>query len=913
ASAGAATQNVAVSGTGVSPDYTVTTTNNAIVLTDVSGNGDILAITEPSAGNIEFAAPGRVFVINGSAAVTGDSGSLSLSGVNSITVNQGDGDDTTNVGAFTSALPSLTINGDAGDDTVNLNGDITFAADANLDVDLQNDTATPGTDALNVAANANLLTSGAGTITVRCSQSVTLNAGSSFETVNGGITVEANQQATSTTGNFVGVTISGGIVQSSGIGNVVVNGRGGAGTAPNLYGVFVADAGQVKATAGGSVMLNGTGGGTGASNADYGVAFQSSGVVQVQNGPLNITGTSGPVGGFGYGVLLDFGSSGSALSNGSGAITVNATGNGTSVDFYGAVNSGFTHTIGGASATGPIMIIANNENLDGGSGTVNVQTTGAVTFKQRTSNVAINLGGGDVIGGSPTLGLSNAEINKVNAPTINFGDGNSGAITVSAGITRPAPTELNLTSGGAINLNAGALDSDGGNVTLTPGSGSSVTPASAGTDVSTGTAGTLAFSSGANLAVAINGTTADTQYQQLNVVGKVNLTGLNLTLGGSFVPAAGQSFVVVNNDGAEAINGTFDGLPQGATISNFLNSGFDATISYTGGDGNDSVITINPQPAFSIDDVTHLEGDGGTTDFTFIVTRSGATALGASVDYATQDGTATAADNDYQSAGGTLNFAAGETTKQITVHVNGDTTPELDETFKVLLGNASGATVAGGTGTGTIRNDDESASAGQLIISEFRLRGPGGTETTGAPAQSSAYSKPRTSVSFAPPSDGADTTPQANDEFVELYNNTDSPLLVTTTDGSKGWALAASDGVVRFVVPAGTLIPARGHFLGVNTLGYSLSGYPAGNDGAAATTATGDPLLLGDGTHANGYTLDIPDNMGIAVFRTANPSSFGKAGVRLDAAGSTSESNPLYKEGAGYPALAPSDIARNLQ
>ncbi|PYS78339.1 MAG: hypothetical protein DMF66_06750, partial [Acidobacteria bacterium] len=142
--------------------------------------------------------------------------------------------------------------------------------------------------------------------------------------------------------------------------------------------------------------------------------------------------------------------------------------------------------------------------------------------------------------------------------------------------------------------NADALDSDGGNVTLTPGSGSSVTPASAGTDVSTGTAGTLAFSSGANLAVAINGTTADTQYQQLNVVGKVNLTGLNLTLGGSFVPAAGQSFVVVNNDGAEAINGTFDGLPQGATISNFLNSGFDATISYTGGDGNDVVLTSAP-------------------------------------------------------------------------------------------------------------------------------------------------------------------------------------------------------------------------------------------------------------------------------------------------------------------------------
>jgi len=84
------------------------------------------------------------------------------------------------------------------------------------------------------------------------------------------------------------------------------------------------------------------------------------------------------------------------------------------------------------------------------------------------------------------------------------------------------------------------------------------------------------------------------------------------------------------------------------------------------------------------------------------------------------------------------------------------------------------------------------------------------------------------------------------DDFVELYNNTDSPLLVTTTDGSKGWAVAASDGVVRFVVPAGTVIPARGHFLGVNTLGYSLSGYPAGNDGTNPTTANGDATAVLD-------------------------------------------------------------------
>jgi CSLREA domain-containing protein len=353
-----------------------------------------------------------------------------------------------------------------------------------------------------------------------------------------------------------------------------------------------------------------------------------------------------------------------------------------------------------------------------------------------------------------------------------------------------------------------------------------------------------------------------------------------------------------------------------------------------------TTLTINEDdsaPTLSIDDVTHNEGDSGTTDFTFTVTKTGATAFETSVDFNTQDGTATVADGDYQPNSGTLQFAAADTTKSFTVKVNGDTKAELDETFNVVLTNPLGATVGDDTGVGTIQNDDESVSDGQLIITEFRLRGPGATPTpvsatttATAPAQANgaknsggasgatspgsasgiSNTKRRASVSFAPTA--ADTSPQANDEFIELYNNTDSPLLVTTTDGSKGWALAASDGVVRFVVPDGTIIPARGHFLGVNRLGYSLSAYPAGNDGSTTTTATGDAILLADGTPDTGYTLDIPDNAGIAVFRTATPANFSTA-TRLDAAGSTSEANTLYKEGAGYLALSPSDIAQNLE
>jgi hypothetical protein len=146
-----------------------------------------------------------------------------------------------------------------------------------------------------------------------------------------------------------------------------------------------------------------------------------------------------------------------------------------------------------------------------------------------------------------------------------------------------------------------------------------------------------------------------------------------------------------------------------------------------------------------------------------------------------------------------------------------------------------------------------------LIISEFRLRGPNG----------------------------------ANDEFVEIYNNSDSSVTVSSFDGSSGYGLAASDGVVRFTIPNGTTIPARGHYLGVNNAGYSLAGYPAG----IGTTANGNAT----------YNVDIPDNAGIALFRTSNPANFSVPN-RFDAVGSSGEGNGLYREGSGYPSLVPFSI-----
>jgi len=104
-----------------------------------------------------------------------------------------------------------------------------------------------------------------------------------------------------------------------------------------------------------------------------------------------------------------------------------------------------------------------------------------------------------------------------------------------------------------------------------------------------------------------------------------------------------------------------------------------------------------------------------------------------------------------------------------------------------------------------------------------------------------------------------------------------------------GYGIAASDGVTRCSIPNGTVIPNKGHYLCINSVGYSLATYPAGN----GTTATGDAT----------YTTDIPINAGIALFNNNSAGASYSLANRIDAVGSTAELNTLYKEGTGYPAI----------
>ena len=125
--------------------------------------------------------------------------------------------------------------------------------------------------------------------------------------------------------------------------------------------------------------------------------------------------------------------------------------------------------------------------------------------------------------------------------------------------------------------------------------------------------------------------------------------------------------------------------------------------------GGESAWVNSPEaapPALSVADATVAEpGEGLSATLDFVVTLSHAASAAVSVDYATSNGTATAG-ADYTATTGTLSFAAGETTKMVSVSVLNDAHNEGSETLTLTLSNATGAVIADGTATGTITNDD---------------------------------------------------------------------------------------------------------------------------------------------------------------------------------------------------------------
>ena len=112
-----------------------------------------------------------------------------------------------------------------------------------------------------------------------------------------------------------------------------------------------------------------------------------------------------------------------------------------------------------------------------------------------------------------------------------------------------------------------------------------------------------------------------------------------------------------------------------------------------------------PNVLLSITDAASVERDAGERALVFTVRASHTPGARATVAFATSNGTASAR-RDYAASAGSLTFDKSTSTRTVAVRVVGDTVDELDETFRVSLSGASGATIADAAAVGTIRDDD---------------------------------------------------------------------------------------------------------------------------------------------------------------------------------------------------------------
>jgi hypothetical protein len=158
-----------------------------------------------------------------------------------------------------------------------------------------------------------------------------------------------------------------------------------------------------------------------------------------------------------------------------------------------------------------------------------------------------------------------------------------------------------------------------------------------------------------------------------------------------------------------------------------------ARLLWSTGRGNHRRTGTFLRPLLTVADAAVLEGNAGSAQATFRVSLEAPLDRPVTVSYSCADGTATG--SDYQSASGTLTFAPWETSKTISVTVNGDSTAEANETFTMTLSSPAGAQIADGQAIGTIL-DDEAASFYTLPpcrVMDTRLApGPGGGPTLGA-------------------------------------------------------------------------------------------------------------------------------------------------------------------------------------
>ena len=505
----------------------------------------------------------------------------------------------------------------------------------------------------------------------------------------------------------------------------------------------------------------------------------------------------------------------------------------------------------------PTLSIDQVSNDEGSSGTssftftvtLSAASTSPVTVDFATadgtaSSTAGAVGGADFAAANGTLTFAPGDTSKTITVTVNGDAVNEADETFTVTLTNPSGATLATATGTGTIVNddsaptvsiADALLTEGNTgttpatftVTLSAASGQTVSvhyqtndgSASAGSDYTAVADTTLTFTPGETSKDVSVDVVGDTTIEPNETFSVVLSQPTNATLG---APATGTA-TIQNDDGAT-------------------------------------------QPSISIADATVTEGNAGTKILTFDVTASAAGAQVVTVDFATSDGTATTAGNDYQATSGTITFGLGETAKQISVVIVGDTANEDDETFTVTLSNPKNAIVQTASATGTIQNDDAvpTVTINNVSVAE----GQAGTTAMTFTATLSAASGKTVSVDFAT-ADGTATTGGSLATGGQDY---------TATSGTATFAPGVTTASVTVQVAGDTLNEADETLTVAlsNAVNAALGGAAVGtgtvtnDDALPLIVITGDAQSEGNsGTSPLTFTVSLVD-------ATSNPAPSGR-------------------------------------
>jgi autotransporter-associated beta strand protein len=598
----------------------------------------------------------------------------------------------------------------------------------------------------------------------------------------------------------------------------------------------------------------------------------------------------------------------------------------------GAANLANTDDLTGSTSFGSLTIAGSGYTIGGNaitlSGTLDASQSGG------TSTVALPVASG----GTGPLTVS---VDQPGATLVI-----SGAVSGSNGLTEAGAGVLDLTGSntysGTTTVTGGILDVDSSQtsspVTLAAGTtlggagtvasitatSATVSPGNPAPGVLTDS-GDLNLDSGSSFSVALDGNTAGSGYSQLVVGGAVNLGGASLDATAGFTPSGNASFTIIDNTGSAAVNGTFAGLPQGATVTI---SGKPYSISYTSGDGNDVVLTsqvasqtslsasassiVSGQPITLQAIVTSADSTDTTTPTGSVEFFSGTTSLGT----ANLSGGVASLSNVFVPLGtnaitaqyaGDTNFTASTAPATTVIVSQASTTTSMTAVPNPVTAGtavtltATVAAVSPGTGTptgtveflnGTTSLGTADLSGGVATLSTTAL--PQGSDSLTAVYQGDSDFTQSTSPAVTATVNLASTTSLSASP--SMFSSGQTITLTATVTGSSGSGLTPT-GTVNFLNGSTSL----------GTASLDTSGTAVLSVSSLTATSTLTAQYTGDtnfaGSTSPGVTVSLAQASTTTLTTAPNPSVVGQtvtlaAAVTANAGGATPTGTIMFLNGS---------------